>query len=260
MVLLLQEGGQFTCQGGPLPAYSCPQKYEKQVLAEIKRIALANGIKYIHIRGKVPGYLAADTHTCVIDADTEWNPSKGHAANIKHANFHLTHLVSYDMEKFKTDYYQIAGKITRPSETFDILARWLGSGMGILLEAKYQDKTAGYVYFVTWENWSYYFMSASFEEYKQFCVGHFLISEAVNILRERGIKYLEMGNQPQNSLQHCPSEKDKNIALFKRGFGGSIVYAPASEYFFQKSYFKETMNKRIEDYVKAEYENTPVFP
>jgi len=98
-------------------------------------------------------------------------------------------------------------------------------------------------------------MSGVFEQYKQYDVSHYLQSVAFDILRDKGVTRYELGDQVYNGLFYQPSEKERNISLFKRGFGGQIVVKPRSEFFFSADYLRETMQKRIEKYIGSEYKN-----
>jgi hypothetical protein len=88
--------------------------------------------------------------------------------------------------------------------------------------------------------------------YKQYNVTHFLMSKAFDILREKGIKKFELGEQVYNSLQHSPLEKERSISLFKRNFGGTIEVKPASEYFMDQTFMIETYANRLHKYWECE--------
>jgi len=253
IVPLIQEDDQFTYQGGATAEYICQPEHEKAVLAEIKRLAIENGVKRIHIMGNIKGYLDASTYTCVLDL-ANINPTKGHRSAIKKAEKYLAYRESTDIETFRRDYFRIAGKATRPDRTFELLGQWIEQGYGILLEALFEGKTAGYTYILHWKDYAYYFMSAVEPEFRECNVSHFLQSAAFDLLRQKGITRYELGEQVANTLHQQPSEKERNISLFKRGFGGQIVQKPASEYFFDRDYFRETMNRRIENYIRSEFD------
>jgi hypothetical protein len=244
IVSLIQEDDQLIS-----PGFSD----RKEILAEVKRIALENGIKRIKVNCDIREYLSIPSYTCILDLD-DIQPTKGHRSAIKKAEKYLIWTDQVDIETFRDDYYRIAGKITRPAVTFNILGEWIRQGFGILLEAQYENATAGYVYLLHWKDRAYYFMSCVEPEFKQYNVSHYLQSVAFDILRRRGIKRYELGEQVYNSLHCQPMEKERNISLFKRGFGGQIVRSPASEYFFDAEYGQEVMKQRIENYFRGEHE------
>jgi hypothetical protein len=257
-VPLIQEDDQFTYQGGPTPEFICWPEHEKAVLAEIKRLALENGVKRIHIRGNVKGYLDASTYTCVLDL-SDVRPTKGHRSAIKKAEKYLSWREITDIDRFKSDYFRIAGKATRPDRTFELLRQWIKQGFGTLLEAEFDELTAGYAYILHWRDYAYYFMSAVDPYFKRYNVSHFLQAKAFDILRQKGVKRYELGEQVYSSLHSQPSEKERNISLFKRGFGGQVIRSPASEYFFDANYCREVMTERVKNYIRSEYENNSIL-
>jgi lipid II:glycine glycyltransferase (peptidoglycan interpeptide bridge formation enzyme) len=246
-VPLLQSGEEF---------YSPGFEDDKHLLEEIRQKAQKLNIKRIQVDSQIKSYLAINGYTCILDLN-DIHPSKGHKAAIKKAEKHLTRNMYFSVKScrhdFKADYFRIAGKATRPDESFELLDKWLNRGWATLFVAKYDGKIAGYIYILHYDSWSYYFMGCTEPEYKGLNVSHFLIWEAIKALQSNGIRYLEMGDQPQNSLYECPTEKEKNIAVFKRGFGGQIVVKPRSEYFFDAGYLRETYDKRISEYIRSEY-------
>jgi hypothetical protein len=50
-----------------------------------------------------------------------------------------------------------------------------------------------------------------------------------------------------------PSDKERNISLFKRNFGGQIVQNPASEYFFDAEYMRQIYAERVNNYIGSRY-------
>jgi hypothetical protein len=157
------------------------------------------------------------------------------------------------------DYFKIAGKVTRPEKTFEILRNWISLGFGTLLKATYEEETAGYTYILHYGDYGYYFMSGTFPQHKKYNVGHYLQSIAFNILKDKGVTRYELGDQAYNSLVLQPTEKEKNISLFKREFGGNIETKPKSEYFFDEKYFKQIMQERINNYARSEIKQCEQF-
>ena len=252
IIPLIQENEQLSFQGAAAPQYICKPKHEKYVLEEIHRIAATNNIKRIHIQGPVRGYIPLAKWTCILNLDNV-KPTKGHRSAIKLGEKHLKYEIVSKTGQFMQDYFKVAGKITRPQKTFETLEGWIDLGYGVLLKAIHEGETAGYIYILHYGDYSYYFMGCTIIDYKCYNVNHFLIWNAIDILKNKGIKYLEMGEIVTNSLCYIPSEKETNISRFKKGFGGEIVINPISEYFFCKKTFEETMKKRIDKYIESEY-------
>lgn len=238
IVPLLQEGDQFISSGF---------EDRKEILYEVKRIAVENGIKRVRVSASIKEYLDISGYTCVLNLK-QITPSKGHKSAIKKAEKYLTYTLCKNTVKFREDYYRIAGKITRPSVTFDILGRWIRLGFGTLLEAKLDGKTVGYTYILHYKDRAYYFASCVEPECREYNISHFLQAKAIEILRQKCIRWYELGEQVYPSLHCQPSEKEHNISLFKRGFGGEIVRNPASEYFFDRDYFEQVYIERTKNY------------
>jgi hypothetical protein len=249
IVPLIQEDDQLTSPGFD---------DDKEILSEVKRIALENGCKRVQVSADIKSYLPIPSYTCVLDL-ADVRPTKGHKAAIKKAEKCLSWREITDIDRFKADYFRIAGKATRPDRTFELLGQWIKQGYGTLLEAEFDELTAGYAYILHWRDYAYYFMSCVEPAFRQYNVSHFLQAKAFEILRQKGICRYELGEQVENALHSQPSEKERNISLFKRGFGGQVIRSPASEYFFDRDYCREVINKRLENYIRSEYENNLIY-
>jgi len=241
---LVQDGEEF---------YSPGFDDDKKILLYVKELAQQHNIKRIQVNSQIKSYLNISGYTCILNP-FEINLSKGHKSAIKKSKQYLSCERIYTTNQFMKDYYEIAGKVTRPKKTFEIIENWINKGYGFLLKATYQGKTAGYAYILTYKNWAYYFMGCTFPEYKEYNVSHFLQDSAFFLLRFLDIKYYEMGEQVYNSLTCQPSVKERNISLFKRGFSSNIIVNPVSEYFFDEQYFKQAMLNRTNKYWEREHE------
>ena len=114
---------------------------------------------------------------------------------------------------------ECAGRETRPEATWLMMEAWSHVGHGLILLAE-QDTAAGMItvagaYFILYKGGAYYASSAHKPEATN--AMHALIWTAMLRLKERGVERLELGWQERTG----DTEKDKGIALFKRGFGGS---------------------------------------
>jgi len=243
IVPLVQDGNQLISTGF---------EDRKEILAEVNRIALENDIKRVQVNSDIKEYLSIDGYTCVLDL-SDIKPTKGHRAAIKKGAAYLTYHETNDIWKFREDYFEVAGKVTRPRRTFELLGEWINLGYGLLLEALFEGKTAGYTYILCYKNRAYYFMSCVFPECRQYDVSHYLQSVAFDLLRRRGVSHYDLGEQVYDSLTCQPSDKERNISLFKRGFSSNIIRSPASEYFFCPSYMRQIYQERINNYIDAEY-------
>lgn len=243
IVPLIQEGDQLFSPGF---------EDRKEILQEVKRIAGENGIKRIQVNNDIREYLNISGYTCILGLDNI-QPTKGHKSAIKKAEKYLAYRETADIDRFKDDYFRIAGKVTRPDKTFELLGQWLKQGYGTLLEAQLDGQTAGYTYILHWEDYAYYFMSCVETEFKEYNVTHYLLSKAFEVLPHKGVKWLELGEQVYPSIICQPTEKERNISKFKRGFGGKIILAPVSEYFFDGEYMRQVYEERLKNYLRSEF-------
>ena len=244
IVPLIQEGDKLISPGFD---------EEREIMREVKRIALDNGIKHIQVDCDIKKYLNVQNYTCVLDLNNI-KPTKGHKSAIKKAEQFLTYRTSENIEKFRKYYINVAKKETRPKETFKLLGQWIKQGFGTLLEALLDGKTVGYIYVLHWNKYAYYFMSCTPRTYKQYNVTHFLMNKVFEILRNKGIEKLEMGEQVFNSLHQNSIEKERAISKFKRSFGGQIIVKPSSEYFLDQNYMIDVFANRIHKYWECEHE------
>ena len=254
VVPLIQEGETLYSPGFP---------DDREIIKEVKRVAKANKIRHIKVDSDIKSFLSTSGYTCIVDLK-RISPTKGHKSAINKAKKYLACRISSgdeaEIEAFRRYYLDVARKETRPRYTFELLGEWIKQGFGLLLEARFEGVTAGYVYVLYWGNRAYYFMSASPEKYRPYNTTHFLQSKAFEILRERGVIHYELGEQFYDSLHYQPTQKECSISKFKRGFGGTIVVKPSCEYFLDQQYMIDVYADRIYKYWERENENIVLFP
>lgn len=113
-----------------------------------------------------------------------------------------------------------AKRRTRPQRTWDLQALWVASGDGLLLIARENFDLVGFAYVIRWKDWAYYASGAALKDN----VSHLLLWEAMKALKADGsTRYFEIGYVDENG-----SEKERNIAFFKSGFGGRLWEYPVA--------------------------------
>lgn len=283
----------FSYGGGPIPAPIISENLNKSTASKLKKIIFDNidkiayenkanklimyvpylSNKYINQIQKYNyllqyGYLDISDLTCVLnlcfsEKELFCNFSKGHKSDVKKAEKNLqlqiidkTNVSKEQIYDFMNYYYKIAGKRTRPIDTFDSIYRWIKNDYGVLLKANYNEYVCGYSLFIIYKDTSYYAMACKDKNYSEFNISHFLQWEAIKYLKNKGILYLEIGTQYFNdTLNNFPSEKDKNISKFKRGFGGVIIPVLKAEKFYDKNEFIKCYEERVHTYAERNFPN-----
>lgn len=156
-------------------------------------------------------------------------------------------------EQYRELHHKAAGKITRSKETFDLQYKMLEDGNAILVGLKKTGNFIAFTYFTFAGTGAISFSAADDPKFDHLPLYHLINYQAFRYLKNKGIKYMDMG-QPltvSRQLFHSPDEKQKNIALFKTGFGGKFV----QDFRGIKYFSKETFRTDIENFTK-EYEKT----
>ena len=107
------------------------------------------------------------------------------------------------------------GGAVRPDQTFEIQEQWLKDGYGLLIGA-HNYKTVGFAafaYWITYQNCAYYASGPSVQPNVQ----HAVLWHSLVLLKARGFRLAELGQIDG------ATEKEKNIGIFKQGFGGKAM-------------------------------------
>ncbi len=184
------------------------------------------------------------------------NMRKGHRADINRARKTLRATV-FDrdsisrevFERYRMLHHKAAGRVTRPLATFEMMFQWIKEGLAILSCASLQETDVGFALVSVYKDAAYYSSSCEDPEHNHLPIGHILQWEAMRWLKRHAIRRYEIGLQFYGPLLHAEiSQKDVNISLFKRGFGGVTVPCWRGEKFYSKSYYRKVATKRLEAY------------
>lgn len=242
-------------------AYENKIKKITMYIPSLSSVYINNLQKYNYLQEY--GYIDVSDLTCIIDLSRSEqelfsNFSKGHKSDIKKAEGILkleiineTNVTKNRVYDFMNYYFRISGKNTRPMDAFDNIYEWIKSGYAVLLKATYNSFICGYSLFAIYKDTSYYAMACKDENYIEFNISHFLQWKAIKYLKDRGVKYLDVGIQYfGDTLNSFPSDKDKNISKFKRGFGGFIIPVFKGEKFYDNDEFMKCYRYRIKKYIE----------
>jgi hypothetical protein len=125
-------------------------------------------------------------------------------------DWHGSKLIAYRFRHI----HQAANGIVRNEATYDIQEQWVKSGTGMVVLAwqGYEeiDRVVAGAYWIICDSNAYYMSGPSIEDNVQ----HAVIWRSLHLLREIGIRYVELGQIDGET------EKERNIGKFKQGFGG----------------------------------------
>lgn len=113
-----------------------------------------------------------------------------------------------------------AGRDTRPLASWLVQGDWVDARAARCFVASRGSRPVGFAFVSVYERWAYYFSAASTERDVQ----HLIQWHAISELRSAGVLCYELGWMDKDG----DSEKDRQIAFFKRGFGGFDVPARLS--------------------------------
>ncbi len=222
---------------------------EKAVFSEIDKIAKDNQIDKIEFQIdpldrhvtynylQKYGYVECSILSYLIDLTTDdflASCRKGHRYEIKKViddpNVEITHTDNensdYNMhEEYRRLHYKMAGRVTRPKETFDQQFERLQAGEAVLFGLKYKGQYAALIYFDVRAGKACYASSVHDRELPALAFGHALIYKGAEYLKAKGVKFIdtEQPGSPAAQFGYYPTEKQRDIALFKRGFAGRFV-------------------------------------
>ena len=201
-------------------------------------------------------YLDDSFLTYLIDLTLPGDPLKhcrrGHSSDIK------TVLKDADYERFTVDkahpnydlheeYRELhridAGRVTRSKASFDSQYKKLTDGNAILCGVRYKGKAIAYAYYEMYDDKAVYASAAADPEMSDRPLYHILMWSAMEYFQANGVKWIDAGQPSNPSLQfgYLPDEKMKNIARFKRGFGGRFTNeARGIKYLNKELFVKES--------------------
>lgn len=273
--LPIEKNEQFltvTLSGGFILApLFCRSSAAKEIFSEIDKIAIDNRLAKIMFSVDVFsnnncgcnflqkfGYLDASVLSYVIDLsgsqeDFLKSCRRGHKCDIKKILADKDYKVfftdrenpSYELhEEYRALHQKCSGRVTRPKENFDLQFEKLKNGEAALFGVNYKGKNIAYSYFEYKGLYGMYEASADDPDYSGMPLYHILVFSAMGYLKSKGVKYLDTGqpSSPSTQFSYYPDEKQLNIGLFKRGFGGDFRMN-----FRGVKYFSENLLKKDTD-------------
>jgi hypothetical protein len=123
------------------------------------------------------------------------------------------------IEEFRQLHIAVAGKETRSSETWHIQYRQIADNLAFLVTGRLDGQLVTAALFLHSPLYCYYGVGASIREMFDKPLSHAIMWRSILEAKRRGCRLYEMGDMV-DLYPDGYSEKEKNIANFKRGFGG----------------------------------------
>ncbi len=158
---------------------------------------------------------------------------------------------SYEIhEEYRLLHHKASGRATRSKKTFDMQFEKLKQGNAALVGLRYKQKNIASLYFEHNFDKALYVSGADDPAYAKFPLYHVLMYSAMEYFKKRGVRELDTSQPSSPSLQfdYYPDEKQLNIALFKRGFGGDFKPLFRGVKYFSKELFEKDMKTFISQY------------
>lgn len=157
-------------------------------------------------------------------------------------------------EIYRHLHFLASGKHTRSKETFNLQFEMLKSDNAIFIGLQKKSKIYAISYFLHDEEFAYFASAADDPNLKtNIPLEHLIMWEAILYYKKRGLKYFETGwQQFGTQFFDFPSQKDKDISFFKRGFGGEIVSLYRGIKYYDKNFEKREKIMNIKKYFENE--------
>jgi hypothetical protein len=123
------------------------------------------------------------------------------------------------IEDFRQLHMAVAGKETRSPETWHLQYRQITENEAFLITGRLDGQLVTAALFLHSPSYCYYGVSASLREMFDKPLSHAVLWRSILEAKRRGCRLYEMGDLAHLYPQGY-SDKEKNIAVFKRGFGG----------------------------------------
>lgn len=273
---------------GPMPIFTNgltkknDEKIKKFIFEKLDEMANENEVKRIRLKFSVLdksylendvfkynylmkfGFLDTSINTQVMDLSLPLKDIKnglrhGHDSDINKAAkvmegviFDKDNITAEIFDSYSSLHHKAAGRITRPKATFDIMFDIIKTGQAFLVGAIKNNLYIGFSYFFYYKNNVYYGSSCNNPDYRDLPIAHLIQWQAIKYMQEKKYHFYEIGWQNfSNSLSDFPSQKEINIARFKRGFGGYTIPIFRGEKYYDKKYFLKVFQERINNFATS---------
>lgn len=157
----------------------------------------------------------------------------------------------YELHEGYRELHRIdAGRVTRSKASFDSQFKKLQEGNAVLFGVRYCGKIIAYAYFEMFGDKSIYASAASSPSMTHLPLYHVLMWNAMEYFQKHAVRFIDVGQPASPSAQfgYYPDQKMKNIARFKRGFGGRFTNEFSGVRYFDEQLFITETNEFRDTY------------
>jgi hypothetical protein len=216
------------------------------------------------------GFLDISLNTQIIDLTKTLDELRldlrhGHDSDIDRASkflkgeiFDKSNITKKAFDKYVELHLLAGGKArkNRPMRTFAIMYDLIKEDKAFLIGAIKDDSFIGFSFFYIFKDNVYYGSSCADPQNANLPVAHFIQWQAIEWMKQKKYKFYELGWQFYSpTLSEIPSQKEIDIARFKRGFGGFTVPFFRGEKYYDKKYFLKIHQSRIKKYAQSMNKN-----
>ena len=126
------------------------------------------------------------------------------------------------IESFRVLHIKEAKRETRSVGTWLKQFEAISNGLAFCVTAHLNEELVSAAYFLCPDKICYYGSSASRRDLFDKPLSHALIWEAIKESKKRGAYLFNIGSTFENKINKEATNKEKNIAYFKQGFGGNL--------------------------------------
>ena len=127
------------------------------------------------------------------------------------------------IEKFRDLHIKEAKRKTRSIDTWQKQFEAISLGLAFCVTARLDQELVSAAYFLCPDKICYYGSSASRRDLFDKPLSHSIIWKAILESKRRGDHLFNIGSTYEYKFNKLATEKEKNIAYFKEGFGGNLV-------------------------------------
>ena len=124
-------------------------------------------------------------------------------------------------EEFRTLHREVAGRVTRPSESWDIMHELLTEGRAQLVLARLGGRTVAGTFLMRFGNIAVYASGAYVRDLGKFPVSHWPLYASMHAAKRSGVERLVLGQAFLEDDSHA-TPKERSIGAFKTGFASEI--------------------------------------